>query len=580
LDDETIGDSKVIWEVNRHQWMVTLGQAYRLTRDERFAEACAVHLQHWIADNPRGVGINWASSLEVAFRLVAWGWALHLFGDSSAVGRGVRSLILQSLWQHAAHVERYPSYYFSPNTHLTGEALGLVYAGILFPRLPRAGRWQRLGARILTEQSAHQILDDGVYFEQSTCYHRYTAEIYLHFLILAELSGIAVPSVVRERISRLLDALLVLLRPDGSMPRIGDADGGWLLPLHRRAPDDARGVFSTAAVVFRRDDYAWAAGELAPETLWLLGSAAADVFQRLRPRPPEAGPTRALEHGGYVVLRTSWGADADQVILDTGPLGCPHSSGHGHADLLAIQCAFHGRAYVVDPGTFKYTADEGWRTYLRTTDAHCTVEVDGTSQANPSGPFAWDARPQARLLRWRATDALDYAEGEHSAYRRLADPVLHRRLVILSRSGYCVVVDDLTGGAEHLLNLRFQLAPMRAALGSDQWVRAGEPAGPGLLMRTFSLLPLKVTVAEGEIEPFGGWVSSDYGIKSPAPSVVYSVVGLLPVRLVTVLLPVGRLGDAADVAPMIDGGSILGLHLVARGETLRWDGPTPCVEKL
>ena len=51
---------------------------------------------------------------------------------------------------------------------------------------PRASRWQTLGAAILEEQCRQQILDDGVYFEQSTCYQRYTAEIYLHFLILAE----------------------------------------------------------------------------------------------------------------------------------------------------------------------------------------------------------------------------------------------------------------------------------------------------------------------------------------------------------------------------------------------------------
>ncbi|HXU10846.1 MAG TPA: hypothetical protein VN898_02695, partial [Candidatus Binatia bacterium] len=30
LDSETMGDPKVIWELNRHQWLVTLGQAYRL----------------------------------------------------------------------------------------------------------------------------------------------------------------------------------------------------------------------------------------------------------------------------------------------------------------------------------------------------------------------------------------------------------------------------------------------------------------------------------------------------------------------------------------------------------------------
>src|SRR2546430_16133232 len=81
----------------------------------------------------------------------------------------------------------------------------------------------------------------------------------------------AVPAVVGERVQRMLDFLLAVRRPDGSVPSIGDADGGWLLPFVRRAPDDFRGVFSTAAAWFGRPDYAWAAGGLAPETLWLLG---------------------------------------------------------------------------------------------------------------------------------------------------------------------------------------------------------------------------------------------------------------------------------------------------------------------
>src|SRR5437867_3291523 len=37
LDSAVVGDCKVVWELNRHQWLVTLGQAYRLTGDERYA---------------------------------------------------------------------------------------------------------------------------------------------------------------------------------------------------------------------------------------------------------------------------------------------------------------------------------------------------------------------------------------------------------------------------------------------------------------------------------------------------------------------------------------------------------------
>jgi hypothetical protein len=569
LDGETIGDTKVIWELSRHHWLVRLGQAYRLTGDERFAQVFARHIIGWIETNPRGMGINWASSLEVALRLISWCWALHLFHGSRVLTAELQAHILTSLSSHAAHVERYLSYYFSPNTHLTGEALGLFYAGTLFPDLPHAGRWQVVGQRILEEESVRQILPDGVYFEQSTCYQRYTAEIYLHFLILAERSVIAVSADVKDRVGSLLDALLALLRPDRSMPQIGDADGGWLLPLDVRSPDDARGVFSTAAVLFRRPEYAWAATGLAPETLWLLGPTAVDRFNALTPAPPRSAPSRSLGDGGYVVLRTSWQEDADQITLDTGPLGCPYSSGHGHADLLAIQCVFRGRPYVVDPGTFAYMTDPGWRSYFRGTAAHSTVEVDGLGQATPRGPFAWDGRPHARLLVWGAGRDLDFAEAEHDAYGRLRGAVSHRRKVILVKSGYCVVVDDLAGGGEHRLDLRFQLARLPVLLDPDQWVRVGQATGGGLFIRAFSTVPLKAVVAEGEVEPRQGWISSDYGVRTPAPMLVYSVVGPLPVRIVTLLFPADQIKVAPRVSAIVEGGVLSALAVDEAHETLR-----------
>jgi Heparinase II/III-like protein/Heparinase II/III N-terminus len=573
LDGEAIGDSKVIWELSRHQWLVRLGQAYRLTRDERFASAFSDHVTSWMEANPWKLGVNWSSSVEAAFRIISWSWALHLFHGSPALGPGLTGRILASIEGHAGHVERYLSYYFSPNTHLTGEALGLFYAGTLFPALRRARRWRDLGHRILEAESQAQILPDGIYFEQSTCYQRYTADIYLHYLILAERSGAIVSSRARDRVTALLDALLVLLRPDRSMPSIGDADGGWLLPLDVRGPDDAREVFSTAAVVFSRPDYAWAAGGLQPDTVWLLGRAATDRYDALSPAPPPGPPSRILREGGYAVLRTTWREDADQVVLDAGPLGCPYSSGHGHADLLSIQCTFQGRPYVVDPGTFRYTTDQGWRPYFRSTAAHSTVEVDGAGQAVPLGPFAWQGRPRARLLRFERTATLDFAEAEHHAYGHLAGSIVHRRAVILAKRGYCVVVDNLAGTGEHRIDLRFQLAPAPVAVEPDQWVRVGGPDGGGLLIRAFSTVSLKLTVAEGEVEPRQGWISPAYGVKRPAPALVYTTVSALPLRVVTLLSPAAQLPMPPRVSAIVESGVLSGLSLEDVREDLRLDPP-------
>jgi heparinase II/III-like protein len=580
MDAAALGDSKVIWELNRHQWLVQLGCAYQLTGDERYATAVAKSISEWVDANPPGVGINWASSLEVALRLIAWCWAAVLLLGSTAFLEDVFAALLASIRRHALHVERYLSHYFSPNTHLTGEALGLFYVGVLFPEMRGATRWRRLGARILVEQIGRQVLPDGVYFEQSTCYQRYTIEIYLHFLILAARNKVAIPNQVAEQVQKMLDFLLAVHRPDGSMPQIGDADGGWLLPLTTRAPDDARGVFSLAAAFFGRADYAWAGGAT-PEVLWTFGRAGLDVLDSLTPTPPAGPPSRLFADGGYVVMRGGWGAQAHHLILDAGPLGCPASAGHGHADLLGIQCSAFGEPFIVDPSTYCYTTDPAWRDHFRSSAAHSTLAVDGAEQATPAGPFAWHSRPRARLRRWLCNEALDFADTEHDAYRHLPDPVSHRRRVLFVKPRFWVVVDDLDGRAEHRIDLRFQFAPMHVTLETDLWARARGARGQGLLVRPLATVPLKGEILEGCLDPPRGWISPHFGQRYPAPSLVYSAVAMLPFRIVTLLWPIE---NAQTPLPLVrplegDGPGLPGLLLESTQQRIRFDEPVFVVER-
>ena len=88
LDFEEVGDCKVTWELNRHQHLVTLAKAYRLTEDRRYADEIFGQWRHWQAKNPYPFGINWVSSLEVAFRTLSWIWMYQLLeGNASHAAR-------------------------------------------------------------------------------------------------------------------------------------------------------------------------------------------------------------------------------------------------------------------------------------------------------------------------------------------------------------------------------------------------------------------------------------------------------------------------------------------------------------
>jgi len=535
LDCASVGDSKVVWELNRHQWVARIAEAYALTCDERYAEHALRAIDAWIDANPYGMGINWSSSLEVAYRIMSWAWTLLLLRDSAALSESRLTRILAGIWLHATHVARYLSFYFSPNTHLTGEALGLFYAGTLFPEFHAARRWRQIGERVLVSESRTQLCADGVHFERSTCYHRYTIETYQQFLLLAARNRIQVPADLGDRLQSALEFALSIRRPDGSLPEMGDADGGRLLPLVERQPCDPRGVFGVGAAMFGRDDFAWAADRIAPEVPWLMGENGIAAFAERCPSTPSGAASRIFPSGGYAVMKSGWDREAHQMIIDVGPLGCPFSSGHGHADLLSVQCSAFGEPILVDAGTYCYTPEPEWRNFFRGTAAHGTLRVDGRDQVESDGPFSWQGRARVRVREWRSGHACDFVDASHTAY----PGVVHRRRVLFVKPDYWVIVDDVAGDPPyvHRLDLGFQFAPISVAIVRERWVRAETPRGNTFWIGSFAPALARPAIQCGTTAPIRGWVSRDYGQRAPAPLVTYTTRMSKPWRSITVLMP-------------------------------------------
>jgi hypothetical protein len=457
LDPEIAGDKKIIWELNRHQYFVTLGQAYWLTHDERYARVFTSHLEQWMDANPPKLGVNWASSLEVAFRSMSWLWGLYFFKSSPSLTTETFTRVAKFLYLSARHLERYLSTYFSPNTHLTGEALGLFYLGTLLPEFKEAGRWQELGSRILIEQLPVHVQKDGVYFEQSSYYHRYTTDFYIHFLLLSRLNNLTLPKQVEDSLILLLDHLLYITRPDGTTPLVGDDDGGRLAMLDVRARNDFRGTLAVGAVMFDRADYKFVADGVAEEVLWLTGVDGLSRFDALVPAPP-AKTSVAFPNGGYFVMRDGWTADSNYLLFDCGPHGALNC-GHAHADALSIDVAANGQTVLTDPGTYTYTGSKELRDWFRSSHAHNTVTVDGESSSAPNGPFSWKTVAQCSLEQWITDERFDFVTGAHDGFMRLQDPVTVKRDILFLKGDYWIIRDTVVAAQEHRVDVRFQFDP-------------------------------------------------------------------------------------------------------------------------
>ncbi|HYN84178.1 MAG TPA: alginate lyase family protein [Pyrinomonadaceae bacterium] len=536
LDPSVAGDKKVIWELNRHQHFMTLGRAYAHTGDEAFAEVFARHADDWMRRNPPKLGINWASSLEVAFRAISWLWALHFFRRSPRLAPELFARLLKFLYLHARHLETYLSTYFSPNTHLTGEALGLFYLGTSLPQFRRAARWRETGARVMLGELDRHVRPDGVYFEQSTYYQRYTADFYTHLHALARASGRDFGEHLTSKLTALLDHLMHATRPDGTTAFFGDDDGGRLAPLDERAGDDFRPALATGAALFGRGDYKHVAGDASEETLWLLGAEGLAAFARLDAREPER-TSRAFNDGGFYVMRDGWTPASNFLMLDCGPHGSLNC-GHAHADALSFVLSAEGRNVLVDPGTYTYTGSPADRDRFRSSPAHNTLTVGGESSSVPDGPFTWKTVARAHRHAWLSEPRFDFFEGSHDGYARLSPPAEHRRAVLFLRGDYWVVRDRVASAGEHACELHFHFAP-DAAPRLDSRRPDADAAAPALRERREGAAGLDVYVSGGG----GAWresageVSACYGAKTPAPVFTYAARAAGAAEFYTFLLP-------------------------------------------
>jgi hypothetical protein len=525
-DAKKIGGVKWVWELNRHHHLVTLGKAYFLTNDERYAAELCSELLSWIAANPPGYGVNWTSPLEMALRIINWTWALALIRRSSALDGSLFNNIVRTIEAQAQHIERYLSAHSSANNHLIGEAAGLATVALTFPWMRNASHWQQLGLQTLERELTLQIHADGVPAEQAIHYLLFILDFNVTTWRLAELHGITIPSVVREKLEVACEFIAHLMDENGNVPQIGDSDDAWVVRLDDRPEtNNFRSILATAAVMFQRPDFKAAAGSWDEKSQWLLGDEGRMGFQNLS---DTAVPltSRAFGQGGYSVMRGA----GRVVTFDHGPLGYLSTAAHGHADALSITVSINGQPLLVDPGTYAYQEGGTWRTYLRSTSAHNTVVVNGADQSEMRGTFLWGHKANTNLLHWQTTPEVDIVVAEHDGYK--TQSVVHRRSVFFEKPHWLFVIDSLSGDSTKIIQ-QFWHFP-----NNSIYEKVGEWHHVSLHGQSLALLQLgeqkmSSNFYQGLESPIRGWMSAHYGHLAPAPVLVFEGSTQLPMTLIT-----------------------------------------------
>ena len=507
-------DIKHPWELARCQHWMTLAQALQLTGDDRFAQEIGRQLDDFVEANPTGVGVNWTCTMDVGLRAVNWAIALETVHACAALDEDFWLRAYGALHDHGVFIRNnLENTYEVTSNHYLSNLLGLLFLGRTFDDLSTGAEWTAFSRNAIEEEMRVQVLPDGADYESSIPYHRLVAELFLGALRLTEHAGAPMSGTYRARVHDMVSLLASVLRPDGLMPQLGDADDGRLHVFEgygATSPQDPRHLFGPAAAMF--GDASWAA----------LGGAAAaweaawwGLDMSAMPAAHAAGEIAQLfPAAGLAVASTAAG---HYLIVTNGVVGTNGFGNHKHNDLLSFEYHHGGTPLIVDPGSYVYTSDGQARNRFRSTASHNTVMIDRTEQneLRPDWLFRLFETSHAESIAYHAAADVVHYRGRHHGFERLADPVTHERTFTFDRrSGQLAIVDSLIGHGRHQAAWHFHLAPRVRADQVEERVVALCAGDRRWVLR----VPAGMAVAIGDAE-----YSPSYGVTVPCMAIDLSL---------------------------------------------------------
>lgn len=518
-------DIKFAWEPARFVWAFTLGRAYHITQDNKYAEAFWKYFEIFNESNPPYLGPHWMNGQEVAIRMMSLVWAAQVFETASASSAERRGGLIQSIYAHANRIPPTLVYARSQNNnHLVTEAAALYTAGLLFDE----SKWRALGWRWLNWSFQNQISGYGEYVQHSTNYHRVMLQtaLWIHSIKKDEW-----PRATSQALTRAAHWLFSMIDPaSGRTPNLGANDGALIFPLSVTPFNDFRPTVQAAARAFLRTGLP--AGVWDEMSLW-LGLRASD-----KTSDSDAYLT------DHVRGKNSW------AYLRASRF----KSRLSHMDQLHLDLWWRGLNIAQDAGTYLYNADPPWDNPLVTTRVHNTVTIDGRDQMTRAGKFM--------VLDWaNAFSKMEIATDEavvgqiHAYHRAYREPdIRHERIVSVNRDERWIVQDRFAFESmktkykpfeyrePHLFRIQWLLPDWEwqivetpvdeiDAIGYD--LRLLSPHGwmtvrlwLDYFFATTHEDKFKVGVVRAgeslwgnaDVQPIDGWVSPTYGTKIPALS--------------------------------------------------------------
>lgn len=529
--DDSPGDVKFVWELSRLQHLQVLALGASVLGREDARKLCLEYLDGWLTENPPYNGLGYACGIELASRVVSMLVIITCLG-ASTIGDKLATRLWSALITHGRWLARFPSLHSSANNHLVAESAALFVLGSVAPGLPGAEKWKTAGWTRLVTEAERQILPDGVGAEQSPTYLAYTME----WLLLARAIHVSSAGDDETKIDDALErgALFIASITDvsGNTPFVGDCDDGVVLRPALTNNNYLASIVAATACCLQ-------SGKLSHPAF------APDLRTHMLTRNPLPESTFTFgnvvfSNGGYSVIRSNENGAEIFVMFDHGPLGFAETAAHGHSDALAVWVHLNGKPVLVDFGTYRYNADDGWRSWARRTAAHNTITINGASQSQATGPFNWGARANGRLIEHNMQVENPHCRASHDGYVGRWN-VTHERQVDLDGSAKLVISDDVTGQGTHSISLNFHFSAqveVKPKNDNEYAIYCDHELIATMSFDCPGLTPDVVTQTD-KLSPGPGAVSTEYNVLQSSTSITLSGQVSLPYSCRTTLKVTG-----------------------------------------
>ena len=445
-------DVKVPWELSRSHHLVTLGEAYVLTNDEKYALEFRDQIKDWIGSNPVGFGVNWRCTMDVAIRATNWLVSQEFFSDQDALSYEFWHEFYTSIYEHGIFIEKNLENKGKVKTnHYIADLVGLFFIALYCPFINESERWRDFTLKALSCEIEEQIYSDGCNFEASTSYHRLVLELLFYAELLGERAGVEFSRKYKETVKKLFEFSLYSIKPNGKSPQIGDNDSGRFLVFSKREVLDHSYLLSIAATYYESSQFKISSFNLDEEIFWIFDKYNQDCYLALPLRDTPLASKEFSDAGWYIIRSGS-----NYCFISCGPNGQGKYGGHAHNDKLSFELMLDGFDIVVDPGSFIYTPYPEERNQFRSTAYHNTIMVENCEQNEiTSNIFRLRDRVTINDVCMKENETQIVFKGS-IAYAGIS----HNRLIVFEKKTSSITISDrYVSDKKTKCSLRFHISP-------------------------------------------------------------------------------------------------------------------------